>query len=170
MSVALKSSGRAFHNLGAKVWKARSPLVLSLVRGTTSGPRLADLSVLLGACAWSRSDRYSGAWPQRALKVVTRTLNWILKLTGSQCKEAKTGVIWHVDGGCWRFLDLFKRALEGGNGVSTLLPLNVQNYSLGYWWPTELTERGKGIYVLVLHQDFEWQYKSWNKCSVSVSQ
>jgi len=37
--------------------------------------------------------RYDGAWSLRALYVRRRILNFILNLTGSQRREAKTGKI-----------------------------------------------------------------------------
>lgn len=48
---------------------------------------------LVGACTWCKSDTYSSAWPCRALDVIMRTLNRMVKPTGSQCKDDMAGVM-----------------------------------------------------------------------------
>ncbi len=51
---------------------------------------------------------------------------------------------------CWRLFGCVLGALEGRNGVSPLLPLNVQNCQseAAIWQPNERTEKGKASTVL----------------------
>ena len=59
-----------------------------------SNLRLLDLRAREGLCKESSSDKYEGAKLFKDLKTYTMILNSTLKCTGSQCREAKTGVIW----------------------------------------------------------------------------
>ena len=78
-----------------------------LAEGSTSHSTLIDSWNHKRACTWVRSDlwgQYSamssviheGAWLWRASYVRSRILNYILNFTRSQCREAKTGVIWSL--------------------------------------------------------------------------
>ena len=95
--------GRLFQSAGAAAAKARSPLVLFLVGRGVRRNRSADLKALTGVYASSRSERYRGARPFKHLKANKSTLKYILNLIGSQCSEARTGVM------CSRRLVLVRR-------------------------------------------------------------
>ena len=91
-------NGRLFHNVGPATEKARSPLVFNFDGGTASSFWVEDLSTLFPEAGGypTRSAKYEGANPLRALKTKSRVLKSILKRTGSQCSLMRAGVI------CWR--------------------------------------------------------------------
>ncbi len=67
---------------------------------------------------------------------------------GSQCHSCECGSHHMVTTCRWSILEFFGcvlQTLEGGNGVSPLLPLNVQNCQreAAIWQPTKRTERVK---------------------------
>ena len=86
--------GSWFHNSGALAAKALSPSVTILVLGRTSRALSADLSLREGKWGDKRSEIYPGASPFSDLKTNKLTLKSILNMTGSQCSEARIGVIW----------------------------------------------------------------------------
>ena len=92
-----------FQSVGAAAAKARPPLVRLLGVKGVKRDISADLKGLGGMYGCTRSVRYSGARPFRDLKANKRTLKSILNLTGSQCSEARTGVM------CSRRLVLVRR-------------------------------------------------------------
>lgn len=78
------------NRLRATTDTALSPLFLSLKVGMSKSIRFVDLSALAGMWGCKSSDKYGSTMPLRLLKTGTK----ILKKTGSQCREARTGVIW----------------------------------------------------------------------------
>ncbi len=56
----------------------------------------------------------------------------------------------HVDGACWRLFGCVLGDLKGANGVTPLLPLNVQNRQreVAIWQPTKRTEKVKASMYL----------------------
>ncbi len=90
----LISTGKLFHSFGALTANALSPFVLCLVLGTASNSLKDDLRHLPVSYSFRSSVKYKGAMPFKALYVNKIILKSILKSTGNQCKEAKTGVIW----------------------------------------------------------------------------
>ncbi len=74
--------------------KCNGKLFQSLDLGTSNSCWLEDLRALTGLWTCSSSPRYWGARPLKILKTNNRTLKCILKWMGSQCKEARTGVMW----------------------------------------------------------------------------
>ncbi len=89
----LMCTGKLFDKLGATTEKARSPLFFNLALGTSRSTWLGDLSALTGVWICESSDKLAGANPCKILKTINKLLNSILKRTGSQCSEAKTGVM-----------------------------------------------------------------------------
>lgn len=87
--------GRLFQRHGAATENALSPSVLSvLIFGRLRRRSPLFLKLYLDRdLTVSSSEIYSGARPFRALKVMSNILKLILKLTGSQCKLIRTGVM-----------------------------------------------------------------------------
>ena len=101
-SVNLISSGKSFQSFGARMEKALSPLVMSLDTGRNSSLLPEDLRLRDCTYGTKSCEIYAGAKSCRALKVINKILKSILKQMGSQCRDARTGVIWSY------FLDLVK--------------------------------------------------------------
>ena len=95
-SALLRERGNSFHSVGAKKAKALSPFVLSFVLGTLSRSFPEDLRALTFTFGSSSSLMYGGDRPCRALKVINKILKTILESIGSQCKAARTGVMWDL--------------------------------------------------------------------------
>ncbi len=58
---------------------------------TCKGKLWDDLRGLVTQCCCNKHEMYSGARPCNPLKTIIKTLDWILKSTGSQCSAASTG-------------------------------------------------------------------------------
>uniref|UniRef100_A0A8C7XU96 Uncharacterized protein n=1 Tax=Oryzias sinensis TaxID=183150 RepID=A0A8C7XU96_9TELE len=93
---SLSSSGRLFQSVGALTANALSPLLFSIDCGIVKRLFAEDLRLRPGTYGMRRSAIYLGASPPTALKAIIKILKSILKRTGSQCKDAKTGVMWSL--------------------------------------------------------------------------
>jgi len=78
------SCGNVFHNKGADTSNDRRPYVSKTYLGLTSKCLDSDRSDLVGVYGLIKSEIYCGAMPLRALKVISKILNWIRYSTGNQ--------------------------------------------------------------------------------------
>ena len=90
---SLISSGILFHRRGAAAWNERLPKYSRRHFTGVSRCWSADRRARLGWYGASKSFRYAGASPFRALYIRRRILNLILYTTGSQWRLKRTGVI-----------------------------------------------------------------------------
>ncbi len=96
--------------------------------------------------------------PRRNVTTPRKVVLWYL-LPQKQCVWSVVNCrSQHVNGACWRLFGCVLGALEGGNGVPPLLPLNVQNCQrdVGYLATNWKYRERKGVYALVLHRDCWW--------------
>ena len=90
---SVKWTGRAFQTDGATWWKA---WLAKLVLATSTWRWFVELDRSDLDAVWklSRSARYSGFYLVSVLYVCKATFNRILDTIGSQCRSARTGVMW----------------------------------------------------------------------------
>ncbi len=92
-------------------------------------------------------------WEQVPKNCFSRHSDTASRLQRHRCDQSDHPVVnvavttWsqHVHGACWRLSESVLEALDAGNNVSPLLPLNVQNCQreAAIWWPTEHPEKVK---------------------------
>ena len=92
MAACLTDRGKLFHNIGAAIINARSPIVflVLIVLLANRIPLLLRRKLYLDICKISiKSERYLGASPLIALKVISEILNSMHARTGNQCNSLK---------------------------------------------------------------------------------
>ena len=90
MLESVRATGKPFHTVGAVILKALHAEEL----GTASLFMVEERSDLVGWYLWMIEARYAGCCDESTLKVCVAILKAILCETGSQCKSARTGVMW----------------------------------------------------------------------------
>ena len=93
---SVRATGKPFHTVGAATLKALHAVTELLAEelGTASLFMVEEQSDLVGWYLWMIEARYEGCCDERILKVSVAILKVILCETGSQCKSARTGVMW----------------------------------------------------------------------------